>query len=225
MVITADHLQRIAVWARDLSEDEVERARRGIVEKAYAKGAYICHRGDRLDAWLGVVSGLVKVSTISHAGKAVTFTGVPTGGWFGEGTVLKDEARQYDLVALRDTRIALMSGATFRWLLEHSVGFNRFLVGQLNERLGQFIALLGYDRMLDAPARVARCIAWLFNPVLYPSVGTFLEISQEELGLLCGLSRQMTNKSLKDLEAAGLLRIEHGGLTVLDLRRLGRYGG
>ncbi|MDJ1158332.1 Crp/Fnr family transcriptional regulator [Chelatococcus sp. SYSU_G07232] len=223
-MISSDRLQGIATWASELSDEECERACRGIVEKTYAKGSYICHRGDRLDAWLGVVSGLVKVSTISNMGKAVTFAGVPSGGWFGEGTVLKDEARQYDLVALRDTRLAMMNGATFRWLFEHSVGFNRFLVRQLNERLGQFIALIGYDRMLDAPARVARCVAWLFNPVLYPSVGSFLEISQEELGLLCGLSRQVTNKSLKDLEAAGLVRIEHGGLAVVDLKRLGRYG-
>jgi DNA-binding GntR family transcriptional regulator len=51
-----------------------------------------------------------------------------------------------------------------------------------------------------------------------------LEISQEELGLLSGMSRQIANKSLKLLESKGLLRIEHRGVTVLDLARLSRYG-
>ena len=155
----------------------------------------------------------------------MTLAGIRAGGWFGEGTVLKNEPRHYDLVALRDTRLALMERATFLWLFENSVAFNRFLVRQLNERLGQFIALAEYDRMLDATGRLARNIAWLFNPVLYPNLGTQLEISQEEIGLLCGLSRQAANKSLQILEGKGLLRVEHGGITVLDLERLSRYGG
>jgi CRP/FNR family transcriptional regulator, cyclic AMP receptor protein len=224
-VISADRLREIAFWTTDLNEDEFEQARRGIVEKAYLKGAYICHRGDRLDSWTGVTAGVLKLSTVSRNGKAVTLAGIRAGGWFGEGTVLKNEPRQYDLVALRDTRLALMDRATFLWLFENSVAFNRFLVRQLNERLGQFIALVEYDRMLDAPARLARSVAWLFNPVLYHDREMHLEISQEEVGLLSGMSRQMANKSLQILEGKGLLRVERGGITVLNVERLAHYGG
>jgi CRP-like cAMP-binding protein len=224
-VIAAEQLRRIAFWSLELRAPEFEHARRGIVEKSYTQGAYICHRGDRLESWTGVTAGLVKLSIVSRTGKAVTLAGIRAGGWFGEGSVLKNEPRHYDLVALRDTRVALMERATFLWLFENSVAFNRFLVRQLNERLGQFIALAEYDRMLDATGRLARNIAWLFNPVLYPNLGMQLEISQEEIGLLCGLSRQAANKSLQILEGKGLLRVEHGGITVLDLERLSRYGG
>ena len=56
-MISAEHLRSIALWCRDLSEREFEQARRAIVEKTFLKGAYICHRGDKLDAWAGVVSG------------------------------------------------------------------------------------------------------------------------------------------------------------------------
>lgn len=224
-MISSEHLRDIAFWAADLSVREVEQARRGIVEKAYAKDTYICHRGDRFGYWSGVTAGLLKLSTVSRNGKAVTLAGLRAGGWFGEGTVLKNEPRQYDLVALRDTRMALMDRATFLWLFENSVAFNRFLVRQFNERLGQFIALVEYDRMLDAPARLARNVAWLFNPVLYPKHEMHLDISQEEIGRLSGMSRQMANKSLQILEGKGLLRVEHGGITVLDRERLVRYGG
>jgi CRP-like cAMP-binding protein len=223
-VIPADHLRRIAFWSLDLSESEVEQARRGIVEKSFSKGAYICHRGDRLDAWTGVTDGIIKLSTVSRGGKAVSLAGVRAGGWFGEGSLLKDEARRYDLVALRDARLALMNRSTFFWLFENSAAFNRFLVRQFNERLGQFIALAEHDRMLDAPGRLARNIAWLFNPVLYRDLSMHLDISQEELGLLSGMSRQVANESLKLLEGKGLLRVERGGITVLDVDRLSRFG-
>ena len=149
---------------------------------------------------------------------------MPPGGWFGEGTVLKDEPRRYDVVALRDSQIALMNRATFMWLFENSVAFNRALVQQINERLAHFIALAEYHRLLDAPARLARNIAWLFNPVLYPRLGLHIEISQEEIGLLSGLSRPSVIKNLKILEGAGLLRVEPGGITVLDLEGLRTYG-
>ncbi len=223
-MITADHLRATAHWVRELTDEELERARRGVVEKSYPKGAYICHRGDRIDSWTGVVTGLVKISAISASGKAMTFAGVGAGGWFGEGTVLKDEPRKYDLVALRDTRLAMMNRSTFFWLFENSVGFNRFLVHQLNERMGQFIATIEYDRILDPTARVARNLAWLCNPVLYPGVGGHIEIAQEELGLLAGVSRQAANSGLKRLEEEGLVRLEHGGIRVVDRDLLARYG-
>ena len=220
-----EELRRIAFWADALTDAEAARAMKGIAERQFAAGTYICHRGDRLDYWTGVVSGLVKISAISESGKAMTFAGAGAGGWFGEGTVLKNEARQYDLVALRDTHLAMMNRATFMWLFDNSIGFTRFLVHQLNERMGQFIATIESDRIHDPTARVARHLSWLFNPVLYPNTGNHIEITQEELALLAGVSRQVANKSLLRLEDAGLLVTERGGITVIDLERLGRYGG
>jgi CRP/FNR family cyclic AMP-dependent transcriptional regulator len=223
-MIAIDYLKRIAAWSRELNERETEVARAGIVEKNYRADEYIFMRGDRFDYWTGIVTGLARMGIVSRGGKATSFTGLTAGSWFGEGTVLKNEERRYDVVALRDTRLAMMDRTTFVWLFENSVGFNRFLVGQLNERLGQFIGLLEYGRTLDATARVARCIASLFNPILYPDLTPHLEITQEEIGALSGISRQNANQCLRRLEQEGLLRLEYGGVTVIDLGRLRRYG-
>jgi CRP-like cAMP-binding protein len=86
-------------------------------------------------------------------------TGVPSSGWFGEGSLLKEEPRRYDAVALRPTRVA-------------------------------------------------------------PGVGEKLQVSQEEIGYLSGISRQRVNQALQTLEKEGLLRVEYGGVTILDLDRL-----
>ncbi len=222
--MTPDRLRAVAFWARELTETEIERACRGLVEKTWPAGATIVHRGDSFDYWTGVVSGLVKISTVSSTGKAISLAGMPAGMWFGEGSMLKGERRQYDLVTLRESRLAMMNRTTFAWRFENSVGFNRFLVRQFNERLGQFIALVEHDRMLDGVARVARVIAWLFNPVLNPNIGPSLDISQEELGLIAGLSRQVANRALQILEAEGLLKITQASLTPRDLQALSRYG-
>ena len=222
-MITAERLREIAFWSAELTDEEIERARRGITEKAFAKVAYICHKGDKLDPWIGVISGLVRLGTVSQKGKSVTLAGMRAGIWFGEGSVLKKEPRQYDLVALRDVRLAMMPSATFFWLFENSAGFNRFLVKQFNERIGQFIALVEFDRSLDATGKVARNIAWLCNPVLVPKADNHLDITQEEIGLISGVSRQAVNGALQLLEQKKLLRAGHGGITILDLEALSRY--
>ncbi|MGJ4897647.1 MULTISPECIES: Crp/Fnr family transcriptional regulator [unclassified Bradyrhizobium] len=223
-MISPDTLLRIAPWSRHLKPEEIDTAAAGIVERSFAANEHIFLRGDQFDYWTGIVTGLARMSTVSRGGKATTFAGMSAGAWFGEGSVLKNELRRYDVVALRDTRVALMERPTFMRLFENSVGFNRFLVTQLNERLGQFIGLVEVGRTLDATARLARSIASLFNPILYPNTTRHLEITQEEIGALSGLSRQNANQCLKTLEREGLLRVEYGGVTVLDLDRLRCYG-
>ena len=154
----------------------------------------------------------------------VLLAGISAGGWFGEGSLLKEEPRRYDVMALRETRVAFMNRSTFLWLMDHSIPFNRYLITQLNERLGQFIGMMENERLLDPDARIARCLAGLFNPVLYPGTNRLLQISQEELGYLAGVSRQRANQGLKALEDAGLVRSEYGGINVLNLDGLRHFG-
>ena len=68
--------------------------------------------------------------------------------------------------------------------------------------------------------RVARNLAALFNPVLFPGVGELLRITQQELAYLIGLSRQRVNEALRTLEGQGMIQVEYGGLRVLDLAAL-----
>ncbi|MDP5021880.1 MAG: Crp/Fnr family transcriptional regulator, partial [Burkholderiaceae bacterium] len=142
---------------------------------------------------------------------------------FGEGTVLKREPYRYNIQALRTSRLAGISTEMFDWLIGHSLGFNRFVMLQLNERLGQFIAAREIDRMASPDLRVARNLAAMFEPKLYPGVAEMLRITQQELAYLVGLSRQRVNEALRTLAAHGWIRVEYGGLRVLDLNAL-RYG-
>ena len=154
------------------------------------------------------------------AGDYVCRIGRPVTGWFGEGTAVKREPYRYNVQALRKSVVAGLPIDTFHWLLDHSIGFNRFVMHQLNERLGQFIAAREIDRLNNPDARVARSLAALFNSVLYPGVGEVLRITQQELAYLVGLSRQRVNEALATLEAQGAIRVEYGGLRVLNLEAM-----
>jgi CRP/FNR family cyclic AMP-dependent transcriptional regulator len=219
---TPEELHQIP-WLIRLDGVERDRVLQDLRVVNVAPGELVCRVGRPVTYWFGVLDGLLKMSNDNSLGMPITFTGMPPGGWFGEGTVLKNEVYRYNIQALRKSVVAGITAGTFHWLLDRSIGFNRFVMDQLNERLGQLIAAREIDRLTHADERVARSLAALFHPLLYPGVGELLRITQQELGYLVGMSRQRINEALSALQAAGVIRIEYGGVRVLDLDRLRRY--
>lgn len=217
--LTEQELNQIP-WLKGLTPEERERAQGDLMVTQAQVGDYVCRIGRPATYWFGLIEGLLKMSNDESQGPVITFTGVAPGGWFGEGTVLKHEQYRYNIQALRTSLIAGIPVGTFDWLLDHSIGFNRFVMSQLNERLGQFIAAREIDRINNPDLRVARNLAALFHPLLSPNVGGVLRTTQQELAYLVGLSRQRVNEALTTLSAKGWIRVEYGGVRVLDLQAL-----
>jgi CRP-like cAMP-binding protein len=212
-----------SLWIHTLGPDERRRVEQESVARRVPKGGFICRKGEPVEHWIGIIEGLAKITMHNAAGKALNALVLTPMGWFGEGSLLKDEPRRYDAMALRDSLIAYVPRSIFRWLVDNNIGFVRFLLLHVNERLGQFIGILESDRLLGPDERVAHCLASLFNPILYPGMPQLLQLSQEEIGSLVGLSRQRVNRSLKILDDAGLLSVEYGGIRVKDVAGLYRF--
>ena len=185
-------------WLAQLQPAECDMAVQALVVSEVPTGEYICRIGRQVTYWFGLIDGLLKMSNDESQGPAITFTGVAPGGWFGEGTVIKREHYRYNIQTLRKSRVAGLPVDTFHWLLDHSLGFNRFVMNQLNERLGQFIAAREIDRISSPDLRVARNLAALFHPLSSPNV----------------------DGALTTLADKGWIRVEYGGLRVLDLQAL-----
>ncbi|WEY39448.1 MULTISPECIES: Crp/Fnr family transcriptional regulator [Paraburkholderia] len=187
-------------------------------------GEWVARRLEPSAYWIGVHTGLLKLAICNPDGRSCTLSGVPSGGWFGEGSVIKQELRKYDVVTIQRSLVMFVPSATFHTLLNTSLPFNGFVIRQLNNRMGEFIASIQNSRLLDVDARVAQALAQLFNPDLYPDTGPTLAISQEELGLLVGVSRQRINQALQTLERIGVVQLAYNQITVLDLAQLAAFG-
>ena len=218
-----DHEAAAIPWLAVLSPADRSMALGQLAVSQAEPGERVCRVGAASTYWFGIVSGLLKMSNDTREGVHITYTGIPAGGWFGEGTLLKREAYRYNVEALRASTVAGLPAAVFHRLLASSIPFNAFVMNQLNERLGQFIAAREIDRDNQPDTRVARSLAALFHPALYPGVGQVLRITQQELAWLVGLSRQRVNQALMALQVTKLIRIEYGGLRVLDLDALRAY--
>jgi len=207
-------------WLQVLKEEDQWWVNSQIVVGDALAGDVVCRIGKAPTYWFGVVQGLLKMSADNAQGDSFTYAGLSAGGWFGEGTVIKREPYRYNVQALRPSVVAGLPIESFHRLLEQSIGFNRFVMNQLNERLGQFIAAREIDRMTNPDIRVARSLAALFNPVLFPGVGEVLQITQQELAYLVGLSRQRVNVALQRLVEQGWIKVTYGGVRVINLNAL-----
>lgn len=212
-------------WAVALPPADLQAVANDVWERSFPAGAVVAAKGQPSEHWIGVLEGMVKVDTIRADGRSTTFIGVSSGGWLGEGAVLKGELRPYDVVALQDTRIAFLPRASFLWLYENSLAFNHFLISQLNARLAQFILSVERSRIHTTAEQIAFGLASLLDPILNPAAGSRVRISHEEIGKLCGVSRQVAAKGLHSLEQAGIIRLEYNVIEIKDAAALRAAAG
>jgi len=78
--------------------------------------------------------------------------------------------------------------------------------------------------LLSPEARVARGLASMFHPHLYPGASNEIKLSQEELGSLSGISRQRVNKALNFLQEKKIVGIEYGTIKVCNFEALQNFG-
>lgn len=179
------------------------------------RGDLLLRANEPVEGWYGVVSGLVKLQSSPASGRQSVFLGVPAGQWFGEGTALKKERRRYEVLALRDSVLLCLPNAAFQQLYDTHIPFNHALLTQINMRVGQAMAEIETTRSGTTRQRVALHLSRLFWHGIHK-----LDLSQEELGELVGLSRQTVNSALHDLEAMELVVLRKGRISVISDERL-----
>ena len=205
-------------WFAGVSVALQERLRSEVSTQHADKGSVMLPAGSAVQGWHAVLSGLVMLQSPASQGRASAFIGVPDGEWFGEGSAMKPEPRRYHVIALRPTTLLCLPLPLFATLRETSLGFNQFLVQHLNMRLGQAMTIIEAGRTQSPEHRVALYLSRLF----WRSTRR-LNLTQEELGQLVGLSRQTVNKVLRVLEGRGIVSLDFGRVAIVDDEALNAY--
>ena len=192
--------------------------RAGVYTIEGAKGEVMLSAGTAVQGWYAVLSGLVMLQSPASKGRASAFIGVPDGEWFGEGSAMKPEPRKYNVVALRPTTLLCLPLPLFDLLRETHLAFNQFLVLHMNMRLGQAMTIIEAGRTQSTEHRVALYLSRLF----WRSTRR-INLTQDELGQLVGLSRQTVNRVLRRLEELGIVSLDFGKVAIVDDDALSAY--
>ncbi|KQO14610.1 Crp/Fnr family transcriptional regulator [Acidovorax sp. Leaf76] len=215
---TAQRFIEAQPWFASVPAALQERLRAEVFSIQGDKGAVMMPAGSAVQGWYAVLSGLVMLQSPASKGRSSAFIGVPDGEWFGEGSAMKPEPRKYNVVALRPTTLLCLPLPLFNALRETHLGFNQFLVLHLNMRLGQAMTIIEAGRTQSTEHRVALYLSRLF----WRSTRR-LNLTQDELGQLVGLSRQTVNRVLQTLEGLGIVSLDFGKVAIVDDDALSAY--
>lgn len=206
---------RVPPWLGLLSPPRREPVLACLDIRPVAAGQRVVSPGEPLAAWHGVLEGLL---LLRHEGEAAASrdAGAAPRAWFGEHLLLARARCDCAVTAAVDSVVAALPAAVFLALLDEEPDFARHVLRLQGARLLALEARLAAPRRLSTNARVACQLAALFLPS-EPFGGEFrLRLTQSQLSMFLGLSRQRTNEALQALCALGEVRLEYGAVQVVD---------
>lgn len=171
-----------------------------------------------------VLNGLAKVRVFNGEGLEIVLSLLGGGDLFGEIAVLEEQTRSADVVALTPVQVIKLHGASFRRAVlqdpEVALALIRLETGRLRDLSRRFAV-----QSSDATTRLLAVLAYLAQKASLADdpLSEIPPLSQRELGLLCGLSRETTSRILNKLRQRGTLELTpSGGLRLLNLQPLRR---
>lgn len=188
-------------------------------------GQRLFARGDPPDGLYLILRGVIRVTAIASSGQETMLAMLEPPVWFGEIAVFDHAPRTHDAWAEEDAELLRVPQAALLAELAERPQHWRELGQLLAQKLRLTFASVEELALLPPTPRVAGRLllmaggygAWTDRSK------RVLEVSQEQLGLMLGLSRQTVNQSLRELEARGCIKRNRACVEVVDdelLRRV-----
>src|SRR5499427_7554908 len=186
----------------------------------YPAGREIFAKGSPGSSMMAVLSGTLKMSSVSSEGKEVVFNLMNPGDCFGEIALLDGDARSTDAVAMTDCELLVLDRRDFMPILEKRADICLILLRILCQRLRQTSEQVEDVLFRDLQSRIAKALLHLaestrMSGVSASSVG--LHVSQRELGSIAGGSRESVNKHLQAWYKAGWIDLSKGTIVIRNL--------
>ena len=213
----------------DALEDE-ERAwlhARG-VQRTFPQGHSLFHEGQVSDKVMFLLSGRVKIASISEDGKERVLAFRGPGEVLGELSAIDGRPRSATVITVDPVEALVVPARDFRLFLEKTPRMMFFLLQRLIGRLREADRKRVEFGVTDTIGRVAARLVELserYGKMTSEGVRIDLPITQEELASWVGSSREGVNKALHTLKSLRWVETERRSITVLDMDALKRRAG
>jgi CRP-like cAMP-binding protein len=171
-------------------------------------------KGDPGDALYGVRRGQIRIETGTSAGERLTIEVFGAGDLFGEIAVLDGRPRTADAVAQEDAELFVLPRADFLKTLERDGRLAIRIIELLCARLRSTNERTEEMMFLPLSVRLARRL-----DTLVQDFGAEVQITQDELAGLVGVTRESVNRQLQEWRASGIVTLSRGRILV-DPERL-----
>ncbi len=186
-------------------------------------GTTLITEGDASSRVILLLSGRVKISTISEEGQETVLAFRGGGEILGELAALDGEDHMASVTVVEEGEALVVPAARFVAALETEPGVALALLRSVIGRLRYADRIRAEFVALDVAGRVAKRLVDLAAAYGEPHEGGTrigLQLSQRELAGWVGASREAVNKALAQLEELGLIARDHGSIVVRDAEGL-----
>jgi CRP/FNR family cyclic AMP-dependent transcriptional regulator len=193
--------------------------------RRWPTGASLFLEGDRSSTVLVIVSGRVKVFSLTESGEEVLLAVRGPGALLGELSAVDGSSRSASVAALEPVVALVVGVAEFVEFLRAHPGAAMVLMRLITSRLRDADRKRVEFGAFDIAARVAGRLVELADRFGEPApdgVRIAVPLSQDELAGWVGASREAVAKALRVLRDRGLVTTGRRTMTVLDLDGLRR---
>src|SRR3954452_10316726 len=166
------------------------------VMKDVKRGTTIFSKGEVGNSLFAVCDGTVKMTSPSAEGKDAIFNLITVGAIFGEIALLDGRTRTADAVAATDCQLMVIDRRDFLPLLRSQPDLAIKIIEVLCDRLRRTSEQVEDVMFLDLPGRLAKALLRLTDDTSRKD--RKLTMTQVEIGEIIGMSRESTNKQLRD---------------------------
>lgn len=184
-----------------------------MILKSYPPGAYVHRKGDPPDGYYCVVGGYVDIGSVTRTGAEIRLIRIGPQSWFGEISVLDGQPRTSDAIAVASAELARLPMPAIAALTAEIPGFRDELVRNLCRRFRQ--AFSGIDDIMTRTPE-ERLAQWLLDNSEPDGLGARVDVNQEVLAAMIGVSRQSINAYIGKWAARGLVAAGYGFIRIPD---------
>ncbi len=199
---------------KDLSEDELNNLASLTSRKSVPKNTLVLSEGDISSSMYLVSSGKLNVTLANEEGREIILTTLQAGDHFGELSLIDDEPRSANVIALEKCEFIILHRADFLNLLKQNSTLAIGVIKYLCERVRFMTSITQGLALLDVYGRLSKLLYSLAEPDEQGVLQVKLPLTHKEIAARVGSSREMISRIISELEKGRYLTIEHKIITI-----------
>jgi CRP/FNR family cyclic AMP-dependent transcriptional regulator len=215
-------LLRSHPFFKDLEDAVIDWLVPHAVSRRVKKGTVLFRKGDTGSELYAICVGAVRISSPSEQGGDAIFNLMIPGDIFGEISFLDKGPRTADAIVVETGELMVIQRRDFFVLLRERPEVSMRLIEILCSRLRRTSEQVEDIVFLDVPNRLAKALLHLYRRSSSNEATNRIRITQHEVSQMIGVSRESTNKQLRDWQRRKWLKLERNYIVVLAVDALKR---
>jgi CRP/FNR family transcriptional regulator, polysaccharide utilization system transcription regulator len=186
----------------------------------FKKGELIYKQGTSFTHVIYLVSGLVKIYMETKSRNLIIRVAKPMEFIGGPG-MYTSERHQNSTMAMTNVCACFINISSFKEVVRSNSMFSEELLKLISEKGQQVFERLMSISHKQSPGLVAEALVY-FSEGIYQSPTFDLNLTRQEFGDFCGMTKESAIRVLKDFKEEGIVKVEENHFEILDLQALKR---